>query len=126
MKLCFPVQKNNAMDSLVYNHFGSAPDFVIVDTETGNVITVGNRDLHHVHGACNPVMALNGEDVDAVIVGGIGGGAINKLNQNGIKVFRAAKPTIRENIELFKTGELQEFGLNHTCSGHGHAQGCSH
>jgi predicted Fe-Mo cluster-binding NifX family protein len=126
MKLCFPVQTNNAMESLVYNHFGSAPDFLIVDTETGSVTTVGNRDLHHEHGACNPVMALNGEDVDAVIVGGIGGGAINKLNQKGIKVFRAAKPTIRENTELYKTGELQQFSLQHTCSGHGHAHGCSH
>jgi predicted Fe-Mo cluster-binding NifX family protein len=125
MKLCFPVQANNQMESLVYNHFGSAPNFVIVDTETGSVITVDNRDLHHTHGACNPVMALNGEQVDAVIVGGIGGGAVNKLNQKGVKVFMAVKPTISENIDLFKAGALQQLGPQHTCSGHSHGHSCN-
>ena len=123
MKICFPVQNNMEMDSLVYGHFGSAPAFVIVDTGTDSVKTISNSDKHHEHGACNPIMALNNEQVDAIVVGGIGGGALNKLNQKGIKVFRAQQPTVQENVALFNAGALLEFTLQHTCSGHA---GCSH
>jgi len=44
MKVCFPVQKDNGIDSTVYGHFGSAPAFVIVDTDEANAaqITTGS------------------------------------------------------------------------------------
>jgi predicted Fe-Mo cluster-binding NifX family protein len=126
MKICFPVMENKDMNSMIYNHFGSAPAFVIVNTETGSVTTISNRDQHHEHGACNPVMAMNGEQVDAVVVGGIGAGALNKLNQKGIKVFQAQKVTIRENVGLLNAGSLPQFTAQHTCSGHGAGGGCSH
>jgi predicted Fe-Mo cluster-binding NifX family protein len=126
MKICFPVAENKDMNSIVYNHFGSAPEFVIVNTDTNRVLTVGNKDQHHAHGACNPIMALNGEEVDAIVVGGIGAGALSKLNQKGIRVFQARETTISENIELLKNGSLLQFAPHHTCSGHGHGGGCSH
>ncbi len=80
MKVGFAVQTNQGIESEVYDHFGSAPAFIIVDTEGKEVLTVNNRDLHHVHGACNPIMALDGKSVDAMVVGGIGAGALTKLN----------------------------------------------
>ncbi|HMK43056.1 MAG TPA: NifB/NifX family molybdenum-iron cluster-binding protein [Dissulfurispiraceae bacterium] len=126
MKLCFPVQENQGMESAVYNHFGSAPFFVLVDTESEQVTALGNCDQHHAHGACNPIMALNGEMVDAVVVGGIGGGALMKLNNKGIPVFRAAEGTIRQNVAQFFARELPQFTLQHTCGGHGGASGCAH
>jgi predicted Fe-Mo cluster-binding NifX family protein len=126
MKICFPVAKNQGMDSIVFNHFGSAPQFVIVDQAAGSVVTIDNRDMHHEHGACNPVMALNGEQVDAIVVGGIGGGALNKLNQKGIRVYKAQGKTIRENMELISANTLPELTLQQTCAGHAQGQGCSH
>ncbi len=33
MKICFPVNSENGLDSIVFNHFGSAPFFIIFDTE---------------------------------------------------------------------------------------------
>jgi predicted Fe-Mo cluster-binding NifX family protein len=126
MKLCFPVLENNDMDSQVYNHFGSAPLFVIVDTASDSVSPLVNNDLHHAHGACNPIMALNGKQVDAIVVGGIGAGALMKLNQLGIEVFKAQKATIRENIVLLNANSLPRFTPQHTCGGHGPGSGCSH
>jgi hypothetical protein len=69
MKIGFAVQTNEGMESRVYDHFGSAPAFIIVDTEGKEVQTVNNKDLNHVHGACNPVMALDGKSVNAMVVG---------------------------------------------------------
>ena len=43
----------------------------------------------------------NGKKVDAIVVGGIGAGAIYKLNNMGIKVYKAVQGTVQTNIELF-------------------------
>jgi predicted Fe-Mo cluster-binding NifX family protein len=121
VKVCFPVHKDEGVNSKVYDHFGSAPEFIVVNTELQSTITVGNKDLDHVHGACNPVMAVGGHKIDAVVVGGIGAGALRKLNADEIKVYKSASETVKENLELLKDDRLPELTLHHTCSGH---QGC--
>lgn len=125
MRVCFAVEQYNGIDSLVYGHFGSAPVFVVVDTVNDTVSTISNGDLGHVHGACNPIMALNGSEVDAVVVGGIGAGALRGLNARGIRVFAAAERTVKGNLALIKTNKLPEMTLQQTCAGHG-AGGCGH
>ena len=126
MKVGFAVQSNEGVKSKVYDHFGSAPAFIIVDTEEKGVVTVNNRDLHHVHGACNPIMALDGKSVDAMVVGGIGAGALMKLQNEGIRVFRAVEGNVSENLELMKFNKLPEFAVNMTCAGHNDGHGCAH
>ncbi len=126
MKVCFPVQNDEGIDSRVYNHFGSAPLFVLVDTETNAVGVINNKDQHHSHGACNPIKALDNQKIDAVVVGGIGGGALSRLNQSGIKVYRAQSHTIKENVALFLSGKLQQFTLQGCCGGHSNGADCAH
>ena len=125
MRLCFPVAKNEGLDSQVFGHFGSAPLFLVVDAEEGRVVEVVNRDLHHAHGACSPVKALGGQAVDAVVVGGIGGGALSGLSQAGIRVFAAGAPTVAENVALVRQGALPAWEPGRTCGGHGHGHACS-
>ena len=126
MKVCFPVQKDEGMASTVYSHFGSAPLFVVVDTETGSASTLVNRDQDHVHGACNPIKALDDQRGDAIVVGGIGGGALSRLNQLGIKAYKAGAGTISGNLEMFLSGRLPEYSLSTCCGGHSHGSACSH
>ena len=126
MKVCFPVEENQGLDSQVYGHFGSAPGFVVVDTTTSEVTAINNSDRIHQHGACNPVAGLDGHQVDAIVVGGIGGGALQKLNRAGMRVFQAEEGTVTENIALFRINGLPEYMPGHTCGGHGQSQGCSH
>lgn len=126
MKICFPVASPNGLESEVYGHFGSAPAFIVVETDTNAVRSIQNKDEHHEHGACNPVKALNNEKVDAIVVGGIGMGALMKLQQSGIKVFQAKAQTVGENVTLLKDQKLPEFNPQFTCAGHGHGGGCGH
>jgi predicted Fe-Mo cluster-binding NifX family protein len=116
MKICVPVEVNEGLASKPFGHFGSAPMFVVCDLESGDISTINNGDLGHEHGKCQPIKALSGNVVDAIIVGGIGQGAIMKLNSMKIKVYRAQGETIEENLNLFKENKLQEFPSNHTCS----------
>lgn len=118
MKVCIPVKENKGVESIPYNHFGSAPYFIIYDTESKEIKTIENGDLNHAHGMCQPLKALSGEKVDVVLVGGIGAGAINKLKDQGIKVCRVVEGTIEENIELLKKDKLVEFSINNICSNH--------
>jgi predicted Fe-Mo cluster-binding NifX family protein len=124
MKVCFPVQKDEGIESQVYNHFGSAPVFIMVDTEDNQVKRVDNSDLHHVHGACNPIMALGGQKVDALVVGGIGGGAMVKLNAMGVKIYGAEAGSVKKNLELLSQNKLQELSMDHSCRAHD--GGCGH
>jgi predicted Fe-Mo cluster-binding NifX family protein len=124
MKVGFAVESDQGIESRVYNHFGSAPAFIIFDTERKEMVAVNNRDLHHVHGACNPVMALDGKRVDAMVVGGIGPGAIVKLNGMGIKVYRADAATLIENLDLLGQNKLQELSTQNACQAH--QGGCGH
>jgi predicted Fe-Mo cluster-binding NifX family protein len=126
MKVCFPVEKAEGLESRVYGHFGSAPVFIVVETDNNAVTTISNKDQHHEHGACNPLKALNNEKVDAIVVGGIGMGALSKLTQLGIKVFQAKASSIRENMKMMKSEELPAFTPQQCCSGHSHIGGCSH
>lgn len=126
MKVCFPVSENQGLDSQVFGHFGSAPGFVVVDMTTSEFTSINNSDQIHQHGACNPVAGLGGHQVDAIVVGGIGGGALHKLNSAGMRVFKALAGTIAENITLLRADGLPEYMPGHTCGGHGHDQGCSH
>jgi len=124
MKICFPVEENQGLESLVFGHFGSAPAFMVVDTETRDVLKIVNRDLHHAHGACSPLKALDGQQVDAIVVGGIGAGALLGLNRAGLKVYRALRGTIADNLAGMAHAELPELTSDQVCGGHSH--GCGH
>lgn len=126
MKVCIPVQENKGMESIPYNHFGSAPEFIICDLESGEVKSINNGDLGHEHGKCQPLKALEGNHVDAIIVGGIGKGAIMKLNEMGTKVFRAIKDNVENNLKLLKENDLIEITIEDACAHHHGDGGCHH
>ena len=123
MVICFPVEIDNGLDSKVYGHFGSAPMFITYNSNTESINKIDNQNLNHAHGQCSPIQALNGQLVDAIVVGGIGGGAINKLNNMGIKVYQAKNESIKDNIDLFVNNSLPEITINQACRQHG---GCGH
>jgi predicted Fe-Mo cluster-binding NifX family protein len=124
MKVCIPVAEDRGLESLVYGHFGSAPLFMLVDSETMSVASLGNRDQAHVHGQCSPVQALAGARPDAVVVGGIGGGALLGLRGAGIKVYRSSGGTVAQVVQQLQAGELPEMSENSACSGHAGGHRC--
>lgn len=122
MKVCFPIKSDEGLDSKVYGHFGSAPYFMIYDTNNKKTKLIDNSDQNHEHGMCQPLKALNGEEVDVILVGGIGAGALMKLNAQDIKVYKASEGTISKNLELITNNKLVEFNSDSSCESHG----CSH
>ena len=126
MKICFPVNENKGFGSLVHGHFGSARRFLIYDTEANAFEEYHNPDRRHLHGACQPFRALGGRKMDAVIVGGIGPGALSGLNRSGLRVYRAEGTTVAQNLASFREGALREITIEEICAGHGHGCGQGH
>jgi predicted Fe-Mo cluster-binding NifX family protein len=109
MNICIPITRDNGLQSPVSPHFGSAPIFVIVDMENGSYQAIANRNLHHhAHGTCQPLEQLEGQSVDAMVVGGIGMGALGKLKAAGIRVFFSEHPTVEKTVDALQAGRLRE------------------
>ncbi|MEI8013045.1 MAG: NifB/NifX family molybdenum-iron cluster-binding protein [Candidatus Omnitrophota bacterium] len=118
MKICIPTETNQGKKAVVFGHFGSAPFFTIYDTDNGAVEVMANANQHHAHGMCQPMAALGEKGVHAVVTGGAGSGAIQKLNQGGIKVYRAVSGTVADVAALFAHGKLEEISVSNACMHH--------
>ncbi|MDD5281871.1 MAG: NifB/NifX family molybdenum-iron cluster-binding protein [Candidatus Omnitrophica bacterium] len=119
MKICIPTESNEGRSAKVYEHFGSAPYFTIMDIEKDSIEAINNTDQHHSHGMCQPMNALIGKKIDAVVTGGMGARAVQKLNEGGIKVYRAIPGTVADIISQFVKGELEEIAIQNACAQHG-------
>ena len=120
MNICIPVTEDKGTASPVSRHFGSAPLFLIVDTDSGACRAIPNRNQHHGHGLCTPLASLAGERIEGMVVGGIGMGALSKLGAAGVEVFLSEHATVGETLAAFKAGTLKTMSPGMACAHHGH------
>lgn len=118
VKICIPTATDQGKAAPVYGHFGSAPYFTIYDTATGQVEIIDNANQHHSHGVCQPMSALTGKQIDAMVCAGMGARAVNKLNEGGIKVYRAVEGTVTDVADQFLKGGLEEITAANACTQH--------
>ena len=115
MKIALPIDLYRGLESQIHGHFGSAPMFALVDSESLAVQALSNPNAVHEHGHCSPLQALGAARPEAVIVGGIGMGAVMGLRAAGISVWRAPQGTVGDAVRSFNKGELQEVVDRATC-----------
>jgi len=120
MKICIPVNEDRGIQSPVCEHFGSAPVFLVVDTDSGDCQAIANTNMHHGHGMCQPLRVLANVKLDGVVVGGIGMGALSKLKAAKIEVYKSEYPTVDETVSAYKAGTLSKVTPATACGQHGH------
>jgi predicted Fe-Mo cluster-binding NifX family protein len=120
MNVCIPVNADQGLHSPVCAHFGSAPLFMMVDTDSGGCRAIPNDNAHHEHGTCMPLASLQGERIDGMVVGGIGRGALNKLVAAGVRVYFTECPTVAEVMNAFLAGTLRSMHPDMACAHHEH------
>jgi len=118
MIICIPTMTNEGKSSLVHEHFGSAPFFTICDTGTDKVEVIANSDHGHAHGMCQPLSIFADRHIDAVVSGGMGARAVQKLNQGGIRAYRAVAGTVTSVLAQFAANQLAEIIVENACSQH--------
>lgn len=112
MKIALPKDGN-----LLNQHFGQSPSFLIASLEKGQVAErqeVSAEVLKHNHAGLSGLFFEQG--VSLVIVGGIGGPALQALQQRGLRVIRGASGPIDEVLGKFINGQLEDQDV--TCGHH--------
>ena len=108
----------------VFQHFGHSEQFKLYDIEDGKVVSSRVIDAAGSgHGALAGMLMMNG--VDALICGGIGGGAQNALRCFGIKLYAGVKGDCDAAVEALLGGTLA-FSEGATCDHHDHEHGEGH
>jgi predicted Fe-Mo cluster-binding NifX family protein len=118
MKICIPTETDQGVNAKTFGHFGSAPYFVIYDTEKKVCEVLANGNQHHSHGMCQPLQALANCKIDSVVCQGMGARAVQKLNDGGVRVYRASAGTVEEIVRLFREGSPEEITSENACRDH--------
>ena len=90
--------------------FGRAKFFIVVDTESGEVVPHDNAvNLNAAQGAgIQAAQAAVRLGALAVVSGNVGPNAFKTLNAAGVKVFLCPQATVAEAVRKFNSGELKE------------------
>ncbi len=101
------------LDDKVSEVFGRAVSFTIVDVEDGDIksVEVVRNDFAVRGGGAGVAVSqfLADKGVEVVLTGNVGPNALSVLNSAGIKVYRAGGMKVREAIEKFMKGELEQI-----------------
>ena len=119
-----------AMPSLngeIFQHFGKTEAFVIYDVDGKNIV---NERVVETNGAGHGALAgfLKANEVDLLVCGGIGGGAIAALEGANIKILNGVSGETKKAVEAYLEGTLvsnptAECGCHHEHN-HEHEGGC--
>jgi predicted Fe-Mo cluster-binding NifX family protein len=126
MKIAVPVTIENQIDG----HFGHCESYGVFSISDKNEIVEIKRVESPRGCGCKSdiASALASDGVTIMLAGGIGGGAINVLNNSGIEVIRGCSGDATEIVKLYLSGLVEDSGNScHSHEAH-HEQGhsCSH
>jgi predicted Fe-Mo cluster-binding NifX family protein len=125
MKICIPTLDDRGLDARLSDHFGSAPFYTFVDSETGHLDVVANGHHGHEHthghpsGGCRALSRITPDVCDAVVCRGMGRGAMSALAQSGIDLFLAEGETVSAIVGAARAGTLKRPAQGQVlCGGH--------
>ena len=117
MRVAFPVTENRGMDSELNEHFGRAPDYLVVETDTEEAVSLSGGLPGHGSRGATAVDILTGAGVDALVLKGIGRRAVSRFEDLGIKLYYSRPGSVGENLKALKKGELEEVDYDSACGG---------
>ncbi|CDF57867.1 NifB/NifX family molybdenum-iron cluster-binding protein [Thermobrachium celere] len=100
------------INDLMDVRFGRCRYFQIHDTEAGEFRVLENEGQKSGGGAgIAAAQQIIDEGVDVVITGSLGPNAFDLINKAGIKAYKCNEMRIKEVIDKFKNGELEEINM---------------
>ena len=126
MKIAVPVTRENQIDG----HFGHCESYgVFTITESNEIADVKRVQSPQGCGCKSDIASVLATDgVSVMLAGGIGGGAINVLNNSGIEVIRGCSGNATEVVKLYLKGMVEDSGSScHQHESHGQdGHQCNH
>ena len=121
-RIAVPSMEAGGLDGKRSGHFGHCDTFTLVDVKDGTIAKVSTiANQSHVQGGCMvPVNLLADNQVNALIVGGIGMRPLMGFRQAGIDVYHDdQRPEIRPVVEDLIVGKLTMIADDQVCGGGG-------
>lgn len=118
MKIAMP-----HLDGELNPHFGTSREFVVFDSENGNITgkkIITNETLHN-HGGL--ALMLKAEGANVVITGGIGRPMAQALQEAGFAVLTGASGDAEQVAKDFLNGTLVTGAAQCSCGDHHHGHG---
>lgn len=107
MKIAITSTGDN-LDSQMDPRFGRCQYFVIVDPDTMDFEAMPNESAMASGGAgIQAAQTIINVGINAVITGNVGPNAFEVLSASGIETMTGASGTVRQALELYKSGSLQ-------------------
>jgi predicted Fe-Mo cluster-binding NifX family protein len=107
MSICITADRAY-IDNKVSGFFGRCKNFIIIDPETSEFDILPNTAAGLGNAGTRAAAAVIRHDPSAIITGRIGKNALKALQKAGIKVLMVKNATVREALELYKSGELEK------------------
>lgn len=108
MKVAVSAVKGS-LDAQIDPRFGRCQCFVIVDSDTMNFEALPNTSQTAPSGAgIQAAQTIANKGVKLVVTGSVGPNAYQVLSSVGIGIITGVHGTVREAVEKFKSGQLQE------------------
>jgi predicted Fe-Mo cluster-binding NifX family protein len=122
MKIAVTAESNNGLESLVAQHFGHAPFFMLADVENGEVTAVQGiaNPFAEAHQPGQIPAFIHEQKANVILSGGMGGRAIQNFEELGIKAATGANGTVRQALENYFGGKLKEAAPCDESVAHGH------
>ncbi len=122
MKICVPVTKENTID----DHFGHCEFYnIFTISEKGEIVSIQTIESPQGCGCKSNIASVLAENgVTIMLAGGIGGSAINVLNNSGIDVIRGCTGNATNIVNQFIAGNLLDSGVS--CQQYEHHHGNEH
>lgn len=110
-------------NGMIFQHFGHTQEFKVYDIENGAIV---NEQVMGSNGTGHGALAglLKSGGVDALICGGIGGGAQMALAEAGVQLYAGVSGSADEAVKALVAGTLQ-YSTSANCDHHGHGEGHS-
>lgn len=119
MKVCIPTEGKRGLDESVSHHFGRAPAYAIVDSDTMDCRFIDNKS-EHFGGMGKPPEIIAETGAEVVLASGMGPRAMQMLAERRIKIYCGISGTVRESVEAFKAGKLSLATEELACKDHKH------
>lgn len=120
MRVCIPTTSEAGLRARLSSHFGKAPFYTVVDTDSWEIEVIPNGNTHHAHGHCNPVGSLRDARVEAVLCAGLGRNALARWLEAGVPVYLSGHVEVDGTLRSFLAGDLQAMTSLEACHGSGH------
>lgn len=112
------------INGMIFPHFGHSEQFKVYDVEDGKIV---KEAIINTNGQGHSALAgvLHDIKADTLVCGGIGGCAIEALNQMGIELYAGVSGNADEAVAMLIAGTLPQINgktchqhANHHCGHH--------